>query len=62
MILSSRWKNVTVLGGDHLVEKNREEVLELIHFIKENTNKKINLWTGFLKEDVEKWIDVKLIN
>ena len=62
MILNSRWKNVTFLGGDPLFEKNREEVLELIYFIKENTDKKIYLWTGFLKEDVEKWIDVKLID
>lgn len=62
MILNSRWKNVTFLGGDPLFEKNREEVLNLIHFIKENTDKKIYLWTGFLKEDVEKWIDVKLID
>lgn len=62
MILNSRWKNVTFLGGDPLFEKNREEVLELIHFIKENTDKKIYLWTGFLKKDVEKWIDVKLID
>ena len=42
--------------------KNYEEVIELIHFIKEKTNKKIYLWTGYLKENVEKWINVKLID
>ena len=62
MILNSRWKNVTFLGGDPLYRKNREEIIELIHFIKEKTNKKIYLWTGYLKEDVEKWIDIKLID
>lgn len=62
LILTSRWKNVTFLGGDPFFIKNRAEVLELIHFIKDKTNKNIYLWTGYLKEEVEKWIDVSLID
>lgn len=62
IILSSKWKNVTFLGGDPLFIKNRDEVIELIHFIKEKTNKKIYLWTGYLKEEVDKWIDTNLID
>ena len=51
-----------VLGGDPLYYENRDEVIELIHFIKENTDKNIYLWTGYLKEEVEKWIDASLID
>ncbi len=62
LILNSRWKNVTFLGGDPFYFKNRDEVIELIHFIKENTEKNIYLWTGYLKENVDQWIDSKLID
>ncbi|VEH39059.1 anaerobic ribonucleotide reductase-activating protein [Fusobacterium varium] len=62
IILKSRWKNITFLGGDPLYYENRDEVIELIHFIKENTDKNIYLWTGYLKEEVEKWIDASLID
>ena len=62
IILKSRWKNVTFLGGDPLYYENRDEVIELIHFIKENTDKNVYLWTGYLKEEVEKWIDTSLID
>lgn len=62
LILESRWKNVTFLGGDPFYFKNREEVLELIRFIKKETKKTIYLWTGYLKEEVEKWIDIETID
>ena len=62
LIKNSRWKNVTFLGGDPLYHKNRKEVLELISFIKTETDKKIYLWTGYLKEEIESWIDVTLID
>lgn len=62
LILNSRWKNVTFLGGDPLFYKNRDEVLELIRFIKEKTNKNIYLWTGYLKEEIEQWLNVEDID
>lgn len=62
IIKMSKWKNVTFLGGDPFYEKNRDGVIELIKFIKSETNKKIYLWTGFTKEECENWIDVKLID
>lgn len=62
LILSSRWKNVTFLGGDPFYYQNRGEVLELIKFIKTKTDKNIYLWTGYLKEELEKWIDLKMID
>lgn len=62
IILKSRWKNITFLGGDPLYYENRDKVIEHIHFIKENTDKNIYLWTGYLKEEVEKWIDASLID
>lgn len=62
LILNSKWKNVTFLGGDPLFDKNRNEVLELIRFIKAKTNKNIYLWTGYLKEEVEQWLDIKMID
>ena len=62
LILESRWKNVTFLGGDPLYHKNRDDVIELIHFIKEKTNKNIYLWTGYLKEEVENWLDITMID
>ncbi|NME35098.1 MULTISPECIES: anaerobic ribonucleoside-triphosphate reductase activating protein [Fusobacterium] len=62
LILNSRWKNVTFLGGDPLYFKNREEVIELIHFIKEKTNKNIYLWTGYTIEEIKEWIDPSIID
>lgn len=62
LILNSRWKNVTFLGGDPLYFKNREEVIELIHFIKEKTNKNIYLWTGYTIEEMKEWIDPSIID
>lgn len=62
IIKMSKWKNVTFLGGDPFYEKNRDGVIELIKFIKSETNKNVYLWTGFTKEECENWIDVKLID
>lgn len=62
LILNSRWKNVTFLGGDPFYFKNREEVIELIHFIKEKTNKNIYLWTGYTIEEIQQWIDPSIID
>lgn len=41
-----------------LYYENRDEVIKLIHFIKENTDKNVYPMDGdYLKEEVEKWID-----
>ena len=42
--------------------KNREEVIELIMWIKKETNKTVYVWTGYLKEEVDKWIDTSIID
>lgn len=62
MFINSPNRNITFLGGDPLNPKSRDEVIELIKRIKTNTNKKIYVWTGYLKEEVEKWLDVNLID
>ncbi|MCI6152304.1 anaerobic ribonucleoside-triphosphate reductase activating protein [Fusobacterium perfoetens] len=62
LILNSRWKNVTFLGGDPFYFKNREEVIELIYFIKKNTSKNIYLWTGYTIEEIQEWIDPSIID
>ena len=55
-------KNVSLIGGDIFYPKNRLEGIELIKKIKLHTNKKIYVWTGYSKEQVEKWIDLSLID
>lgn len=62
IILSSKNKNVTFLGGDPLNELVRDDIINLIKLIKGKTNKNIYLWTGYKKEEVEKWIDLSLID
>lgn len=62
LILNSRWKNVTFLGGDPFYFKNREEVIKLIYFIKEKTTKNIYLWTGYTIEEVREWLNPSIID
>ena len=62
IINKSKNKNVTFLGGDPLNPITRKEVIDLIKYIKTHTNKTIYLWTGYIKEEVEKWIDLRLID
>lgn len=61
-IKNSRHSNVSLIGGDPFYEKNRVEVIELIKLIKEKTDKKLYVWTGYLAENVCKWIDLKFID
>ncbi|MGL5962626.1 MAG: anaerobic ribonucleoside-triphosphate reductase activating protein [Cetobacterium sp.] len=58
----SRHKNISLIGGDPLFCRNREEVIRLIKWIKENTDKKVYVWTGYLADEVSKWIDLELID
>jgi anaerobic ribonucleoside-triphosphate reductase activating protein len=62
LILESRHKNVSFLGGEPLSELNRKEVIELIKWIKKEANKTIYVWTGYLKEEVDKWVDTSIID
>ncbi|MGL6167418.1 MAG: anaerobic ribonucleoside-triphosphate reductase activating protein [Fusobacteriaceae bacterium] len=61
-VLNSRHNNVSLIGGDPLFEDNRVEVIELIKWIKSNTNKKVYVWTGYEASEVSKWIDLSLID
>ncbi|MGL5050508.1 MAG: 4Fe-4S cluster-binding domain-containing protein [Fusobacteriaceae bacterium] len=61
-VLNSRHNNVSLIGGDPLFEANRVEVIELIKWIKSNTNKKVYVWTGYEVNEVSKWIDLSLID
>lgn len=62
MVKNSRHKNVSFIGGDPLNPHYREEVLTLIKKIKNELNKTIYVWTGYEKELVEQWIDLKYID
>lgn len=62
LILNSKCHNVSLLGGDPLAPLNRNEVINCIQWIKQNTNKFVYVWTGYIKEEVEKWIDLELID
>lgn len=62
IILNSRCKNVSIIGGDVFFPKNREDGINLIKWIKEKTDKTLYVWTGYTKEDVENWIDISLID
>lgn len=55
-------KNVSLIGGDIFYPLNRYEGVELINRIKQETNKTLYVWTGYLKEQVECWIDISLID
>ena len=43
-------------------ELNRDEVVELIKWIKSKTSKTIYVWSGYVKEEIEKWIDIEFID
>lgn len=58
----SKNKNISLIGGDIFYPLNRIEGIELIKKIKYETNKNIYIWTGYSKEQVEKWIDVSMID
>ena len=62
LINKSRHKNVSLLGGEPLSELNRDEVVELIEWIKSCTNKTLYVWSGYVKEEIDEWIDVELID
>lgn len=62
IIENSKCKNVSIIGGDVFHPKNRQIGINLIYTIKQNTNKFIYVWTGYTKEEVEKWIDLELID
>lgn len=61
-IKNSRHKNVSLIGGDPFYEKNRDEVIELIKLIKNETNKNIYVWTGYTSKEVSTWIDLNFID
>lgn len=61
-IKDSRHKNVSFIGGCPFYPKNREELIKVIKWVKENTNKKVYVWTGYEAEEVQEWIDLKLID
>lgn len=62
IINESKHDNITLIGGDPFFKKNREEVIELIKWIKLKTNKVLYVWSGFLKEEIEKFVDVSIID
>jgi hypothetical protein len=62
LINNSKCHNISFLGGDPLAPLNRIEIIELIKWSKQNTNKFIYFWTGYLKEEVEQWINLELID
>lgn len=61
-ILESKSNSVSFLGGCPFNQVEREKTIYLIKWIKQNTNKFIYVWTGYLKEEVEQWIDLELID
>ena len=50
------------MGGEALSELNRDEVIELIKWIKSETSKTLYVWSGYVKEEIETWIDIRLID
>lgn len=62
LIQSSKCHNVSWLGGDPYAPLNRQEVIECIKWIKQNTKKIIYVWTGYSKEEVEQWLDISMID
>lgn len=62
LILTSKCHNVSWLGGDPYAPLNRQEVIECIKWIKQNTNKTLYVWTGYSKEEVEQWLDISMID
>lgn len=62
IILESRHKNVSLIGGDPFFHLNRKEVVELIEWVKVATTKKIYVWTGYTKSEVQGWVDPEVID
>lgn len=62
LIKMSKCKNVSFSGGDIFHPIHRQEYINMIYSLKQNTNKFIYVWTGYKKEQVEKWIDLSLID
>lgn len=61
-ILKSRHKNISLLGGDPFYPKQRAEVLELITWVKDFTDKNIYVWTGYTVDKIVDWIDIEYID
>ena len=61
-ILNSKCKNISLLGGSPFYFMDKSLSIPLIKWIKQNTNKFIYVWTGYLKEEVEQWINLELID
>lgn len=54
-------RNLSVLGGEPLVEENRQIVFDLISFIKRNSpNTKIYLWSGYTFQQLKKMKDKRI--
>ena len=54
-------RNLSILGGEPLVEENRQIVFDLISYIKENSpNTKIYLWSGFTFQQLKKMKDKRI--
>ena len=61
-ISSSRHKNISLLGGEPFSPLNRDETIELIKWIKKNTNKTLYVWTGYQKEYIDLMVDTSIID
>lgn len=54
---------ITFSGGDPLFESNREEVYELIEYIKSvYPNKTVWLYTGYTYNDLKKFVPIGVLN
>lgn len=54
---------ITFSGGDPLFESNREEVYELIEYIKSvHPNKTVWLYTGYTFNDLKKFVPIGVLN
>lgn len=54
---------ITFSGGDPLFESNREEVYELIEYIKSvHPNKTVWLYTGYTFNDLKKFVPIGILN
>lgn len=54
---------ITFSGGDPLFESNREEVYELIEYIKSvYPNKTVWLYTGYTYNDLRKFVPIGILN
>ena len=54
---------ITFSGGDPLFESNREEVYELIEYIKSvYPNKTVWLYTGYTFNDLKKFVPIGILN